>query len=587
MRRVACFKTMPFITVVPSLRTIPGVESFDYAVPAGSDLVCGDLILVPFRKKPTPALVIARSDSSPYAEKAIELTDPTRFISLGPTTVALLSRLAARTFSSQPSILHSWLRKIPKRAKEPKYALPPSGQIPLAFNSRKHFSSPDLRHGSKGIIRIAKQASGRTLILSPWKKSADSLAVLLSCPVLHSDLADGEAWRLLTGFISGSVPRLVTTKIGAWLTCFADRILVEEPENDDYKQDEMAPRFDARWIVDETYRLRRGLEVFDFSLTPRLANTPSDTAANIRAEPIFENLSRRGRTELEPLMATTVFRLEEAAARGRAIVIIHPPRGERSRYACSSCGWQALCPACGYSLTQYRHHGLCRKCGRKTPLPAACPNCQGTDFSRGALGQERLKDQLARLPFGSVTQVWNLTQAAESPFPPDSLVVLTNAAYLAGAVEDIRRRERLVIAWRRLAAQAQIAKAELIVQAQEEVLPILRETLSSEGVAKEQARELQERQVFGFPPADTLVKIIVDAPETQAKNLMSELENALPPGWSCSGPYPVPYRADSRGARSIILAKAPPNTDPARLEQIFGAFKGLAFIDLDPVAFFC
>lgn len=578
---------MPFITVVPSLRTIPGVESFDYAVKAESDLECGDLILVPFRKRDTPALVVALSDSSLYAEKAISLNEPKRLIKLGPTSVSLLKRLSSRTFSSQPSILHAWLRKIPKRAKEPPYSLPPSGQIPLAFNTKTSYSSTDLHHGAKGLIRTAKHSSGRTLILSPWKKSADLLAAELACPVLHSDLADGEAWKLLTGFVSGSVPRLVTTKVGAWLACFADLVLVEEPENDDYKQDEMAPRFDARWIIDEVYRLRRGLDVVEYSLTPRLATSSSEEAANIRLEPVFENLSRRGRAEVEPLMATTVFRLEEAASQGRAILIIHPPRGERSRYACSSCGWQAVCPACGYSLAQYRTHGLCRKCGRKSPLPATCPNCQGTDFSRGALGQEKLKGQLTRLPYGKGIQVWNLTQAAEMPFQPEALVVLTNAAYLAGAVEDIRRRERLVIAWRRLAAKAQSAKCELIVQAQDEVLPILRETLSAEGLAKEHARELQERQVFGFPPASILVKLIADATEPKSQELFVELEQSLPPGWSCTGPYPVPYRSGARGTRFVILAKAPANTDPARLEHIFTAFKGRAFIDLDPVAFFC
>lgn len=578
---------MPFISVVPSLRTIPGVEIFDYAVETGVDLGVGDLILVPFRGRPTPALVVSLSESSPVAAKAIGLKHPIRLLRLGPTAVELLKRLASRTFSSQPSILHAWLRKVPKRAKEPDYVLPPSGQITLAFNTRELRSTPDPRHGAKGLLKTAKQASGRTLILSPWKRPATVLAEELRCPVLHSDLADGEAWKLVSGFVAGSIPRLVVTKVGAWLSSFADRVLIEEPENDDYKQDEMAPRFDARWIVDEAFRLRRGLDVVDFSLTPRLSATPTEDTATIRLEPRFENLSRRGRTDIDPLMATTLFGIEEAVSRKQPVLIIHPPRGERGRYACANCGWQAVCQACGYSLSQYKTHGLCRKCGRKNPLPASCPNCQGTDFSRGVLGQEKLKEQLSRLPFGKDIQVWNLTQAAELPFPPESLVILTNAAYLAGAVEDIRRRERLVIAWRRLAAKAHAAKADFVIQAQDEVLPVLRETLTAEGVAKEQAREYQERQVFGFPPANVLVKLIVDGRETDALGLMADLERSLPNGWSCTGPYPVPYRSAVRGARFVILAKAPAKADPSRLEHIFKAFKTRAFIDLDPVAFFC
>jgi len=578
---------MPFITVVPSLRTVPGVESFDYAVDAESDLSVGDLILVPFRQRQTAALIVSLSETSTVAAKAIKLKNPARLLRLGPVAVELLRRLSAWTFSSQPSILHAWLRKVPKRAKEPIYALPPSGQITLAFNTRETRFLSDLRHGGTGLVKTAKQLSGRTLILSPWKRSAGILAEELKCPILHSDIADGEAWRLLSGFVAGSIPCLVATKVGAWLACFAEHVLIEEPENDDFKQDEMAPRFDARWIVDETYRLRRGLSVIEFSLTPRLTSQPSAAAPSIRLEPRFENLSRRGRTEIEPLMAATLFRIEEAVSRRRPVLIIHPPRGERGRYICANCGWQAVCQACGYSLTQYKTHGLCRKCGRKNPLPAACPNCQGTDFSRGVLGQEKLKEQLARLPYAKDIQVWNLTQTAELPFPPESLVVLTNAAYLSGAAEDIRRRERLVIAWRRLAAKAEAAKSDLIVQAQEEILPVLRETLKAEGLAKEQAREFQERQVFGFPPAEVLVKLLIDGPEAKASSILAELGKSLPLGWTCTGPYLVPYRATARGNRFIILVKAPADTHPTRLVHVFKKYQDKAFIDLDPVAFFC
>lgn len=578
---------MPYVTVVPAIRTIPGVERFDYALDGGSSLAAGDLIRVPFRRRSVPALVVSASPHSQFADKAIKLKEPVRILAFGGHLPRLLEAAASRTFVSQPSMLHAWLRQVPKRAVEPDYALPPVGQISLAFNTREFRPLADLRRGHDGLLKAAKNPGGRTLVLSPWMVPAAGLAAELNCPILHSGLNAGQAWKLVAGFVAGSVPRLVATKVGAWLACFADRVLIEEPENDDHKQDELSPRFDARWVVAECQRLRRGLGVFEFSLTPRLSSGQIVLGAGLRIEPEFENLSRQGRTDIEPLMSATLMKIEEAVGADRPLAIIHPPRGERSRYACSNCGWQAVCGTCGYALSQYRTHGLCRKCGRRNPLPGACPRCSGTDFSRGAVGQEKLRDQLSRLSLGRTTKVLNLTQTWETDFPESSVVVVTNAALLAGTVEDIRRRERLVQAWRRLAAKAQAAKARLIVQAQEEVLPVLRDTLTAEGLAKEQRRELEEREVFGFPPACAMVKLVFDGPEADAASLLAELSASLPQGWSCDGPFPVAYRPAARGQRFVVLARAPRSFDPDRLIPIFNAFKGRAHIDLDPVAFFC
>jgi hypothetical protein len=57
-------------------------------------------------------------------------------------------------------------------------------------------------------------------------------------------------------------------RVSAWLSVFADAVIIDEPENDDYKQDELTPRLDARWIVSETAQLAPHLSTIQASTTP-------------------------------------------------------------------------------------------------------------------------------------------------------------------------------------------------------------------------------------------------------------------------------------------------------------------------------
>ncbi|MBI5655232.1 hypothetical protein HZC53_06305 [Candidatus Uhrbacteria bacterium] len=577
---------MRFVSVVPAIRTIPGVESFDYSISPEGTLEIGDLIRVPFRNRQIPAIVVGFSDSSQYAAKAKNLEDPQILLRLGPAVVDLLERTSRRTFSSHPSVLLAWLREVPKRFKLPPARASNADQLGISFAKKETRYLADILHAQDGLVPTASSCNGRTLILSAWKNPATSLAAELGCPVLHSDIPAGAAWKILVDFVTSDAHQLVTTKLGAWLACFADTVLIEEPENDDHKQDELAPRIDARWLVAECAKIRPNLSVIGFSLTPGLdVDTPSLPA--LTPETIFETFSRSGRSSFDGLTASTMNRVEEALVEKRPVTIIHPVRGERARFSCSNCGWTATCPACGYQLGQYGSSGLCRKCGRKSPLPLDCPQCGGTDFSRGRPGLDRLVEQISKMESGSTISIINLTQAQENRFPQTSLVVINDAALLAGAVEDIRRRERLVVAWRRLAAKAQIAGATLVVQAKDEVLALCQRTMSSEGLEEERKLEKNERRLFNFPPASRLVKMLVDGDEHNAAALFKHLTEAFPQDWNISGPFPVPYRSSTRTPRSIIQVTLPLSVSEQDLYAAFDPYKLDAYIDLDPIAFFC
>ncbi|MFZ2804218.1 MAG: hypothetical protein WA001_03270 [Patescibacteria group bacterium] len=576
---------MKYITVVPAIRTIPGVEEFDYAVSDGHGLLLGDLILVPFRKHAIPALVTKFSDASAFAARAVHLGPTQPLAHFGEPLPALLRSVAQQTFSSQPTVLASWVRTVPKRAaskSEPKN----SRQTGMPRRERRFLA--DRWTGPNGLIETARTTQGKTLIVTPWQHRADALAKILGCPALHADVAMGKAWMILSGFVDGSAPVLVTTRLGAWLTLQADTVLVDEPENDDFKQDELAPRFDARLVVQECAKLQPDLYVISFNTTPRLNAEPAawkqapEISLSLRTEPKL----MRGSSTIRDLSEQTIADIEQAIEEQRHVTIIHPIRGERARIACRDCGWTATCVACSFPLSLVNGQALCRRCGRKNKIPVVCPSCGGSDLSRGRAGADQLMKQLEsrfQSPLIRVVDVWEIQQIS---IAPKSLVVLTDVSLIGGAIEDIRRRERLLIAWRRLAASLARLETQVVVQGPEDTVTDCTDWLTADGVERAWQKETSERKTFGYPPATRLIKLLVDGNEPMALELQRDLETVLPAAMTLRGPFLVAFRAKSRGERFVIHLTAAKETPDDELIALLDRFKKRAIIDLDPIAFF-
>lgn len=575
-----------YVTVVPAIRTIPGVEAFDYAVPLEADLRTGDVLRVPFRTRPVPGVIITRSDTSPVADRAIFIDNPDVLLRLGETFVELLTRTAERTCTSLPTVCAAWIRRVPKRAKAISPADRPATQAVMPERAARHLVRR--WHDPRGLIATAKRLRGRTLILVPWKLQADALALELSAPVLHADIPDTAAWKLVTDFAGGRSSILVATRVGAWMACLADTVLVDEPENDDFKQDELSPRFDARRVVETCAGLRPDLSVVSFSTTPRLSSPPEAwrEAPSIGIAVRTEILQRRGRSEVESLSSRTLDAVQTALDAGKRVFFLHMVPGERARIACRDCGWQATCPSCSFPLTRIVGGGLCRKCGRKAPLPSVCPKCGGADLSGSVPGRDRLAALIKEKFPGADARIISPAEVHPEMLKKGDVLVVTDLSLVGGGAEDIRRRERLIIGWRRLAAAASSCDAELLVQGPEDVMQECRSWLTTDGLARAWAKELEERKAFGYPPAFRMAKLLVSGTEADTRTVIGELERSKNELWELRGPFPVPFRPNTRSPRFVIQLVAPPETPERELEAVLNPMKHRAIIDLDPIAFF-
>lgn len=576
-----------YLRAVPAVRTISGVEAFDYAIPDNTSLHIGDILFVPFRKKQVAAIVIDLMETSPYAEKCVALTNETPLLRLHPTTAQLLTQTAKRTWCSAPTIFASWIRQIPKRATPIE---PPSTSQQITPTERQTRYRINRWYGDGGLIATAKQLSGCTIIFTPWKIQAERLATELSAPLFHSELATGVAWKTLTKFLTGETPTIVTTRIGSWLVSQAENILLDEPENDDWKQDESSPRIDTRWLIDEIGRLRPEVSIIKFSTTPPLSNVAiewkdiPDIQLNWRADP----WQRRSFSTIDQVSALTLTQIHEAIEEKRPVIILHPIRGERARIACRDCGWVAACASCGFQVSLVAGKSLCRRCGKRDTPPNECKHCGGYNLSAGRSGIDHIRQQLDTQIITNEVQIVDTHTFQTMLIPPNAFIVCTDLSLTSGAIEDIRRKERFTISWRRIASKIVEAGGQLVAQGPEELLTEAHVLLTSEGVRQTWKQEWQDRGVFGYPPTFQLIKCLVDGIEAVAQTATDDLTAAMTaiPGIHVRGPFPVPFRAASRGARWVIHLIAPLATDEVQMDEILKPFAKKMIIDRDPIAFF-
>lgn len=218
---------------------------------------------------------------------------------------------------------------------------------------------------------------------------------------------------------------------------------------------------------------------------------------------------------------------------------------------------------------------------------SACPLCGGTDFSRSRPGREALTRDLQNKQLTAMVASLGEWHASTTHLAPQSVVVLTDFSLLAGASEDIRRRERLIIAFRRLADVCGARDAHLVVQGDAAMLDDARRWLTAEGCREALQQEWDERSAFHLPPAARLVKLIVRGGGRAANEVHAELTRTAPPHATIDGPFAVEKLPGTRTPRAVIHVTFPASTPDTAIQRlILPILTTNVLADLDPVALF-
>ncbi len=576
-----------FAEVVPIRRTPFGLDGFDYAFPDDANYHVGQLVYVPLRGQKTEALIRKIKPTSEFAArvKTIQGPLPVAF-RLSPECLELLTWVAERTFSSLPTVLHAWLGDLPKR-----FPKDPAPSIERVIDEKSTVPNAHWQTDHQArLIERAKQAFAdgkRVLILTPWTNRIqpliENLQSATSSPILslHGDLNDGDYFTHWSTFLSGNAPCLIATRLGAWLAPVADVVLLDEPENDDHKQDEQSPRYDARRLASWSAKYA-GVQVEAFGLTPPLHS--STAAPDIDCNLQIMVFHPGGRSPIPNVQADTLLLIREHEG---PKIIIHPIRGRAARLTCRDCGWQALCRHCQAPVSAEVDHAICRSCGKTQPLPLTCEACGGPDLGKAIPGIEQLKRAWERAePETAIDWRDTTNELLEQPIPENAIVAVTMGQLFGGLIEDVRRAERRVIALRRLMNRVAEAKGTLVIQSQEQDLAFWEACKTSAGVKQLFEQELESRRLFHYPPTWRRVKCLIDGSEQVALDWLKDAKLRLAGQGTTEGPYKIDFRRAGSSERYVIHLLFSPEMPEAALVELLRPLAENSLIDLDPIAFF-
>ena len=191
-------------------------------------------------------------------------------------------------------------------------------------------------------------------------------------------------------------------------------IVVDEEQEGSYKQEDPAPRYNARDAALMRGRLA-GAVVLLASATPSVESYYNgligrysklslrerfDGAAYplVRLVDLKVERQRSGNYNLvlsEPLVAGIELRLK----RREQVILLQNIRGYAPLSGCNDCGFSAHCPNCAVPLSYHKNTGRlhCHYCGSSQQGPEACPECGSPHVYLYGVGTEQVEEVLQEL----------------------------------------------------------------------------------------------------------------------------------------------------------------------------------------------
>lgn len=334
---------------------------------------------------------------------------------------------------------------------------------------------------------------------------------------------------------------------------FADLglVIVDEEHDSSYKQYDPSPRYHAR---DSAMMLSRihGARTLLGSATPALESyynavtgryglvelktrfgdvmMPSMMLADTREAGRRKAMS----SHFSPQMLNAV---EEALTKGEQVILFQNRRGFSPYIICSECGWVPGCSDCSVSYTYHKgiDRMVCHYCGKRAKLPQICEACGSASLVTRGFGTEKIEEEI-RIIFPSATvarmdqdttRSRNSHSIILSDFAGGATDILIGTQMISKGLDfenltvvgildadsmlhfpDFRAYERSFQMMEQVSGRAgrRTRRGKVIIQTGDPSHLILRQVLKHDYKAM-YLTQLEERQLFGYPPFTRLIRI--------------------------------------------------------------------------------
>ncbi|MBC7867232.1 MAG: primosomal protein N', partial [Gloeobacteraceae cyanobacterium ES-bin-316] len=368
--------------------------------------------------------------------------------------------------------------------------------------------------------------------------------------IYHSKFNNHERIELWNKIRTGEV-KIVLGARSALLLPFKDLglIIVDEEHDSSYKQQDPAPRYNARDAaiyyaslfeakvllgsatpsVESYFNAKQHKYGFVF-LNERFGgiDLPAIEIVNTR------QVMQKGKLMISPQLNEAI---QQAMDAGKQVILFQNRRGYNPYLICNSCGFIPQCTHCDVSLTLHKYSNKlhCHYCGSTYPKLVSCPACGTNTWLEKNFGTEKIEEQLeedfskykiARMDVDSVrgkSAHDSLIQLFEQhridilvgtqmvvkglDFEHVSLVGVLDADGLL-SFADFRANERAFQLMEQVSGRAgrKHAQGKVLIQAMNVAHPVL-ELVKQHDYDKFYGYEIQNRKEFFYPPFSRIVML--------------------------------------------------------------------------------
>lgn len=371
--------------------------------------------------------------------------------------------------------------------------------------------------------------------------------------IYHSKFSDSERVEIWRKVLHHKEPCVIIGARSAIFLPFSvlGLIIVDEEHETSYKQQDPAPRYNAR---DTAMVLARmfGAKTLLASATPSVDTYYKATSGRYGLVTLSQRYGGIEMPEVEvvdmnrerkngSIKGIFSLRMQQAVnnviENGAQAIIFLNRRGYAPVAECPHCAYVAKCTDCDVSLTYHRGIGrlVCHYCGSEYTLPSICPVCHEPGMKVQGFGTERLEEDLAesfpdrvicRMDLDTTrakdgydniidsfsqgkSQILIGTQMVTKGLDFDRvrLVGVVNADSMIN-MPDFRAGERAFNMLEQVAGRAgrRDSRGLVIIQTRQPEHPLIKAVVDHDYIANYR-REIDERHRYNYPPFTRLIVI--------------------------------------------------------------------------------
>lgn len=263
----------------------------------------------------------------------------------------------------------------------------------------------------KQVLYLLPEIALTTQITNRLKKVfGDKMAVY------HSKFNDNERAEIWNKQLKGEYSLILGARSAVFLP-FNDLglIIVDEEHEGSYKQQDPAPRYNARnvaMVLADMYGAKTllgtatpSVETYQNARTGRYGlvtlNKRHDDIKLPDIEVVNVKELRRRKQMKSILSPPLIDKMATAFSQDEQVILFQNRRGFASMLECKTCSWVPRCTHCDVSLTYHKGQQVmaCHYCGAIYSVPAVCPECDTPTLEILGYGTERVEEEvLAQFP---------------------------------------------------------------------------------------------------------------------------------------------------------------------------------------------